>query len=472
VFELREGVTELLHYPYGCVEQTTSSMLPWLALRDFRGVLPELNKKEEEFKAVVERGVTRLLSMQTGTGGLAYWPGGDAPEFWASAYGAIGLTMAKNAGYAVPDADVDRLTEYLSKQLRGAADTNEKWELSSRAFACYALVLAQRPEAAYHEVLFKKRALLTQEARAFLALAVLEAKGPASMADTLLKMRDKAVEEDFWFGSMARAQGVRLLAWTKHAPKSDGTMAIANALFDLRKEGHWLTTQGNAWALLGLSEYIRRTEADRKEIKGSLLAGEAKTGFQLAAKGGFFEKEFSLEEAAALKLANPAKGRIFTQVKLEARPKTLVAERKDRGYAIARRYQKINDDGSLSDLGDPQVGDRVLVTISVSSPTRGSYVVIDDPLPAVFEGVNPEFKTQQMNVDLASAWQSDHAEIREDRALFFRNALSDGNHEIRYLARVRAAGKATAPPVKIEEMYHPDRFGLSASQVVTGKVLR
>ena len=37
---------------------------------------------------------------------------------------------------------------------------------------------------------------------------------------------------------------------------------------------------------------------------------------------------------------------------------------------------------------------------------------------------------------------------------------------------MRAAGKATAPPAKIEEMYHPDRFGLSASQVVTGKVLR
>ena len=40
------------------------------------------------------------------------------------------------------------------------------------------------------------------------------------MAETLLKMQDKAVEEDFWFGSVARAQGVRLLAWSKLAPKS------------------------------------------------------------------------------------------------------------------------------------------------------------------------------------------------------------------------------------------------------------
>jgi uncharacterized protein YfaS (alpha-2-macroglobulin family) len=291
------------------------------------------------------------------------------------------------------------------------------------------------------------------------------------MADTLLKMRDKAVEADTWFGSVSRAQGVRLLAWSKLSPKSDGTMAIANALFDLRKNGAWMTTQGNAWAILGLAEYIRKTEADRKEVKGTLVAGDEKAGFQLAAKGAFFEKEFPLGDAAALKLANPAKGRLFTQVKVEARPKTLVTERADRGYAITRRYQRINDDGSLSDLGEPKVGDRVLVTISFNAPNRATYVAIDDPLPAVFEGVNPEFKTQQMNVDLATVWQSDFTEIRDDRALFFRNNLWEGNHEIRYLARVRAAGTATAPPTKIEEMYNPEKFGLSASQVVKGKPL-
>ena len=472
VFELREGVNELLHYPYGCIEQTTSAMMPWLALRDFRGVLPELNKTDEQFNAAVERGIARILSMQTGTGGLSYWPGGDAPEFWASAYGLVGLSTAQKASFAVPESDFARLGEYLSKQLRGVAETDDKWDLSSRAFACYALALAGRPEAAYHEVLFQKRANLTQEARAFLALAIIESQGPAKMADTLLKMRDKAVEEDYWFGSVSRAQAVRLLAWSKLAPKSDGTMAIANALFDQRRGGHWMTTQGNAWAMLGLAEYIRRTEADRKEVKATLAAGDTKTPVQLPAKGGFFEKEFTLEQLEALKLANPGKSRLFTQVKVEVRPKTLVTERTDRGYHISRRYQRINDDGSLSDLGEPQVGDRVLVTLSFAAPAGATYVAIDDPLPAVFEAVNPEFKSQQMNVDLSTVWRSDFTEVRSDRALFFRNSLSTGNHEIRYLARVRASGSATAPPTKIEEMYHPDRFGLSASQVVKAKVLQ
>jgi uncharacterized protein YfaS (alpha-2-macroglobulin family) len=473
VLELRESVAELLHYPYGCIEQTTSSMLPWLGLRDFREMLPELNRSDAEFQAAIDKGVARIFSMQTANGGLAYWPGGHQAELWSSAYGGLGLVMAKRAGCEVDADDLKRLLDYLSKALRGAADSSDKWELSPRALACYTLALAGRPEAAYHETLFKKRDVLTQESRALLALAVLESKGSAKMADTLLKMQDKAVEEDFWFGSVARAQGVRLLAWSRLAPKSGATEAIANAVFEARNGGHWMTTQGNAWAMLGVAEYIRRTETDRRDVKGALVTGAGPADFHLAAKGAFFEKEFPFDAAATLKVRTRGKGRLFTHVKVEARPKTLVAERKDRGYSITRSYQRINDDGSLAPLAEARVGDRVLVTLEFVAPARAGYVAIDDPLPAVFEAVNPEFKTQAMaGREFSNVWASDFTELRDDRALFFANTMWPGRHQIRYLARVRATGSATAPPAKIEEMYHPEKFGLSASLVVKGTALK
>src|SRR5205085_1587880 len=68
--EIRESLRQLLHYPYGYVEQTTSSLLPWLTVRDLRAVLPEMNKSDVEIAEVVNRGVTMLLSMQTSSGGL------------------------------------------------------------------------------------------------------------------------------------------------------------------------------------------------------------------------------------------------------------------------------------------------------------------------------------------------------------------------------------------------------------------
>ena len=76
---------------------------------------------------------------------------------------------------------------------------------------------------------------------------------------------------------------------------------------------------------------------------------------------------------------------------------------------------------------------------------------MDDPLPAVFEAVVPEFKTQQTTaLALTQDWVSDHRELRTDRALFFSDWLAPGRHVIRYLARVRAAGTVTAPAARIE----------------------
>ncbi|MDQ6624546.1 MAG: MG2 domain-containing protein, partial [Verrucomicrobiota bacterium] len=187
VVQLREALRQLLHYPYGCVEQTTSSMLPWLTVRDLRARLPELAKSDEEIDSAVNAGVRLLLSMQTSGGGLAYWPKGREPMLWGSAYGGIALTLAKKQGFAVPDAEYKRLLKYLSEQLRGMSKDVTGYGLSDRCLAVYSLAIAGAAEPAYHDLLFQKRAKLSAEDRAMVALAVIEGRGPKPMIDELLR---------------------------------------------------------------------------------------------------------------------------------------------------------------------------------------------------------------------------------------------------------------------------------------------
>jgi uncharacterized protein YfaS (alpha-2-macroglobulin family) len=104
-----EAVEQLLHYPYGCVEQTMSSMMPWLALRDLKKALPSINRPDADILLAIQKGVDRLLSMQTNDGGLAYWPGGEKPMPWATAHGAVGLILASRAGAQVPQPRLDSL---------------------------------------------------------------------------------------------------------------------------------------------------------------------------------------------------------------------------------------------------------------------------------------------------------------------------------------------------------------------------
>lgn len=483
IIELRESLEQLLHYPYGCVEQTTSSTLPWISMRDFRGVLPSLKKSDDEVADAVTRGVNRLLAMQTSSGGLSYWPGGTQPLFWGSAYGGFGLAMARRAGFEVPEEPFERLCKYLSAQLRSASGESFDQHYqgggpSDRCLALYTLALAQRAEPAYHELLFKKRDQLSAENRALLALAIVESEGPAEMVAELLNPRQegKLPESDsFW--SMSRDSAMRLLAWSRHLPESPQVGKLVSELMGRRTGGHWSTTQGNCWSLLALGDYFRRVEKPDGAIAGSLTWQGQRETFALSDTSPMKLLDFSLGKDSAgqpLRLANPDKKQLFTEVMIEARPKMIRQPQQDQGYGIRRDYAKVEDDGRLSELKDLRVGDRVLVTLHVEVRRPAQYLAVDDPLPAIFEAINPTFKSQETRAGevLGREWLSDHHELREDRALFFADQIYPGQYTIRYLARVRAAGTVTAPSAKIEEMYHPERFGLTETLQLTSLPLK
>lgn len=477
-----EPLNRLLHYPYGCVEQTTSSTLPWLSLRDFQQTLAEVHRPDAQIDEAVQHGVNRLFTMQTESGGLAYWPGGSEPMLWGSAYGGMGIALAQKQGHFVPKEKFDRLCKYISNALRGTGGDGFDGHFgyggpSDRCLAVYTLALAGKSEPSYHELLYKNRERLSPENRALLAMAILESNGSREMVEELLKLKAvTAHADDDYFYCNSRGVAMQLLAWSQFRPANSRVDALLNDLLGSRTGGEWLTTQGNAWSLLGLAGYVRNVERATQQTGGSIAWGAEKQPFQLTGKATVQEMQFRLDSknpSPGLMLSNPSEAKLFTQVKIEARPRSVELPRQDRGYSLQRNYSKINDDGTLTEARDLRVGDRVLVTLNVGIRERANYIAIDDPLPSIFEAVNPEFKTQQTRAGeiVGNDWNSDFRELREDRALFFRDHVWPGSFTIRYLARVRAAGTATAPAAKIEEMYHPDRFGLTATEIVTSRAL-
>ena len=146
----------------------------------------------------------------------------------------------------------------------------------------------------------------------------------------------------------------------------------------------------------------------------------------------------------------------------------------NRGYTIVRRYTKLGDDGKLSAAENLRVGDRVLVTLDLTVPRRATYLAVADPLPGVFEAINPAFKSQEVvaGETLGTEWVSDYKELRTDRALFFADLLYPGQYTLRYLARVVSAGEVIAPSAKIEEMYHPERMGTTETTRVHTESLK
>ena len=322
--------------------------------------------------------------------------------------------------------------------------------------------------------MFRKRDELSAESRALLALAILQADGPKEMAAQLLDAKPVIrSERENWFGCTERETAIRLAALSMLRPKDAEVDKVVAELMHNQKGGRWATTQGNAWALFALTEYARNVEsAAASDAKSKVVFNGTEQPVSLSATQRVADLEFTLQSnnPPRLQLDNTSSGKLYTTVTIETRATTAELPRQDRGFSVARRYELLGTDGALHEFKDAHVGDTVVVTLTVEVHQASAYVAVDDALPSVFEEVNPAFKSQRTQADaVAQDWFSDHTEIHADRVQFFRNHLTAGRYIITHLARVRVAGEATAPGAKVEEMYHPERFGFSGTEHVSTK---
>jgi uncharacterized protein YfaS (alpha-2-macroglobulin family) len=261
---LRETAAALLEYPYGCAEQTVSSLIPWITLNDLGPVLPELAKSKEDVRKAIHAGVDKIFALQTPGGGLAYWPGGSTPSLFPSAYAVLALAAFEKQGEELPDGWT-KLLEYVSGELRGIGDPRAHFNLDDAALAVFALASAGKAEPAYHEQLFARRAELPLESRALLALAMMEAGGSAGAVGKLLDARAKAPEAFSWFGGASRERAVQLLAWSRFKPGDREVGRLVKELLASRCErplAHDAGKRvGDARALALFQTSRRRTQA-------------------------------------------------------------------------------------------------------------------------------------------------------------------------------------------------------------------
>ena len=481
--ELDNALDYLLQYPYGCVEQTTSSTLPWLALGGYHSLFPG---KLDPTKArdAIQHGASRLLQMVVeGEGGLAYWPGGSEPSRWGSAYGGLLLLRARDAGAQVPASVIDALCEYLSKNLRGLDTETDPYVVSDAALSLYTLAKAKRAEPAYHTLLYERRARLPEPAKLYLGLAMLLADAPHDQVKTLLgygpaeKSDPKAQAASFshWAGTGVN-QALRLLACT-HMGLNQNADALATAIWNARNlNGEWGNTYTNAWTLTALAAYDRsRKTPSGAPFEATLAWGGEKQRLTLGGDTPLAELRLplSLDRAASpLTLDLPEGAAAWVKTEVAGRPRARDFAGENHGYSIARDYRKVLPDGSTEPAENLRVGDLVQVSLGIELGGNDRYLAIEDPLPSVFEPMNPDYESQNARQDGPfddyEPWFCDHRELRADRALFFTDhAPERGKFVLHYLARVIAEGDTIAPPAKIEAMYEPSKYGLSPTQRVT-----
>ena len=344
---LAEGVGQLLHYPYGCIEQTSSSLIPWLALRDFPELRPEDARDPTNIVRAVNAGISRLFSMQTSSGGLGYWPGDHEPQLWGSAYAAWVLALARDAGFSVPEVAQKRLNDWLSQSWRSPALTKTN-DWSERSLTALALSYGGQADASLNQLLIEQADHLTSEDRALAALAITHAHGDTNLALRLLTEGTGHLGGNGRFGNSARQEAIQLLARMSILDSTSTIDGLVDRLLASQRRGHWDTTQGNAWAVWALSNYSRRM-ARGSLVKGNWSFGNQEHVWDVPNTNGiaYWKVDFTPESArSGLSLMQTDGSHAFVEVSVTGhrvrRSDTTPAL--DHGFSLRRTYARLDDE--------------------------------------------------------------------------------------------------------------------------------
>ena len=444
--KLTDSLKYLIRYPYGCLEQTTSKTFPLLCMAPLAKQNLPKDGHAADIDYYVSAGINRVLSMQLTSGGFTLWPSGASPYPWGSVYATHMLVEANKAGHPVPAASLASALTYLDEVLRQSETRRE-----TKAYACYVLAIAGRPNRSWTMRLYEERKSLPtysqfQIARALWQLR--ERKTAASLvALTQLPLVDQKPELSGILNSPVRRDAILLSTFVDVNPHSPLVHDLARRLSRALEPGRYYSTQSNSFALVALGRYLNTQDLER-----------AKYVVRVEQDGKLLRK-FTEHDAVQLDLAKPGpltvkvegEGQVYFHWSGEGVSFANSPE-EDSGLKVRRRL--LARDGSPLDPAGLTQGELVVVELSLYADRDLKNIAVNDLLPAAFEIENPNLQTREAMPWLRrESLRPQRVERRDDRFLVFTDLRCNRWQRYRYAARIVSRGKFVLPSVHAFCMY-------------------
>lgn len=497
---IKGGLRFLREYPYLCLEQQISSILPFLVagdiIRDFSlsPHSPEHNRRH------IEETLSLMKSYQQNDGGFSLWPGSHLSSPFLSSYAAFCLMQAEKSGFPVPESGLSKVLDYLSRVARGEErfqnhPYSRQTSLSVRAFALYLLAAAGRPEPGYTEKLFAERKDLSTFGKTMLLKAMHHEQDYPEAKKLLLQElmnkikvspthayfeNDEGARGAWIFSSGIRTTALVLQTLLEMDTQHDFFPAMVRWLVSRREAGRWPNTQDNFFVFYALNQYYQRYEDTAPDFVLDVgLEEKNLLRKKMKAATDTVREEMPLPSWPAgtrkkLRIDKSGKGTLYYETRMHYVPHQPAGPR-DEGFSLQKQFLSL-DGTPLTDL---KTGQLIIVSLRIITPQERLFVVVEDPVPAGIEAVHPDFKieSQEMQRKLRQwilqidegrpHWRGfSHTEIHNDRVRLFADSLAPGIHYHHYLARVLLPGEYRLPGAKAEEMYTPEVFGRSEEKII------
>jgi len=443
----------LNNFPYGCSEQITSAVFPFL--------YPQLFKELKYTKAQADEGINRAIGIlqarMKDNGAIGVWTSRSYDDPLITIYAAHFLTEARNANYYVPSSMMEKLLQACRNIASGSGTSF--YDFTNRSYAIYILTLNEIVTTPLIESLKKdmSRNDETQTGLAGLYLAgsyaLLQKTSDASSILGKIK-RAMAKDKSFRYIDDLTYHSVYLNIISRHFPQRLKDIS-ESLLVDMAQqmEMQSYTTFSANHALMAIDAYMKVVPTAQtgrftvQEVSKDNQRSELKPlGTTL------FSAPFSAG-AAKIALENKDSLNLFYQITAAGFDRELPTKEIKNGIEVYREFL----DSSGKTVTSFKVGDEVTVKLNFRSLSNNEYrdVAIVDLCPAGLETQIESARDQSSRDD----WKADYVDIREDRLVIY-GTVGSRIASFSYRARAINAGSFTVPPLFAEALYDKSVWAL------------
>jgi uncharacterized protein YfaS (alpha-2-macroglobulin family) len=459
---LGERLKYLLQYPYGCIEQTTSSVFPQL----YVGQVRMLTEGEEALvQRNVKAGIERLKSFQQRDGGFSYWPGAEGADSWSTTYAGHFLVEAEAKGYFVPNDMIKRWKKFQRKLAQSWRKNQEAYSSELiQAYRLYAMALAGDADLGAMNRLREQNAMPVTAA--WMLAAAYAKAGQPEAAKKLIASLPVAVkpyqEMAYSYGSDLRDKAIILETLVLLNERTKGFELLKDISSSLSSSSYWMSTQTVAWCLKSVGAFASAEK--RGELKFTYVYNgketEAKTDLPVA------QVQLPVDgvKAAALKLVNESKGTLFVRVMTEGVPARGTEEDEANNLSITTVYTDV--DGNPVDPGQLKQGTEFIAAVTIQNPgTRGEYknMALNQIFPSGWEINNLRLDEAE---DRLKADRPTYQDIRDDRVYTYFDLSVGQRKTFKVLLTASYIGAYYLPSVSCEAMYDRSVYARKKGQAV------
>lgn len=483
------------------VESTVSRFLPNIATY---ATLSEAGLADDQLESDLNYNVNlalqQLVAQQKVDGGWG-WYVNDASNELVTAYALIGLSEALDAGFPVADGVIEDAQSFLRRRLIPVGPQVDRWRMDRQAFLLYALARSGAPDIGRTVNVYDNRQFLSLYAEALLARTINiinpddnvrldalinELLNSAEVTATGIRWTDDQNTYYNW-STDTRTTAIVVGTLIELRPNSDLIPNAIRYLMVQRQGDYWETRQETAWVLLTLSKWMAVSGELQPDYSYSVTINDAPALEGDVTVANVRDEEILVVQVADL-LADQAnqlaftrsdgQGNLYYTAHLRAFLPVPEVESLDRGIILERRYTLLNDPDQTP-ITEAHVGDIVQVRLTIIIPNERHYIVIEDPIPAGTDAINPNLETSQQVGTQPTLnrtnplshgwgwWWFSSTEFQDEKVVLRATYLPAGTYEYVYTIRPGLEGVYNVIPATGQEVYFPEVYGRSAGSTFT-----